>query len=52
MARDMTRDQVLEILEKYDPKLRQEIRENGAFYGIHVEMYARYLKEKHEKEGK
>lgn len=50
MARDMMKDEVYKILEKYDPELREELRRNGEFYGIHIELYAKYLKEKNEKE--
>ncbi len=48
MIGEMSRDEVFEALKKYDPKLREELRQYGEFYGIHVEMYAKYLKEKNE----
>ncbi len=43
---EMTRDECLEILKKYDNDLYEYYCENAWSFGIHAYNYARYLLEK------
>lgn len=48
MAKELTRDEAIEIFAKYDEKLYEYYCKNAYFFDFNAINYAEYLKEKYE----
>lgn len=48
MAKELTRDEAMEIFKKYNEKLYEYYCKNAYSFNFNAINYAEYLKEKHE----